>query len=285
MSRERAEGNESIEHWRRRLAAAGVGREAIDELESHLLDAADRMARDEGLADEAALAEAIRRLGSAEAIGAEFRKVERLLAGDRCVLGAGVLLPVVALVLLLPFALAPSAVARHGTLLAFHVGTTTFAYVGVFSLALIGAYTAARRLFTDRSSRLWSETVLRAFRSATAIGGTALAAGLATGAVWSQQHHGTAWTWDPKEIGGASVLLWYLAAGACSVRDTQPGSTALLAAVAIAGSPICFLAWFGAAGFVGGSAACASASAALALVAALAAVLRLRPPRLDRASA
>lgn len=59
--------------WRRELRAAGVGGEALDELEAHLRDASEELARAGGLSAIEALLVARERLGDPVALGRELR--------------------------------------------------------------------------------------------------------------------------------------------------------------------------------------------------------------------
>src|SRR4051812_20774338 len=71
----------ALQRWRTRMSQVqGVSHDRLEELESHLRDSIDRL-QAAGLAEDEAWMIAERRLGHSNALGAEFTKMEDLVAG------------------------------------------------------------------------------------------------------------------------------------------------------------------------------------------------------------
>ncbi|HXS68706.1 MAG TPA: hypothetical protein VN761_07665, partial [Candidatus Polarisedimenticolia bacterium] len=67
-----------IARWRQRMAASGIKTPVIlDELESHLREETERLAKSGVLNEEEALMVAASRIGQSELLRAEFAKIER----------------------------------------------------------------------------------------------------------------------------------------------------------------------------------------------------------------
>ena len=196
-----------IADWRRVLAeSAGCTDEVLDELESHLRDEMQRLIQT-GEPEERALDLALSRLGSPQALGAEFAK----LARD----GAPTWLPV-RLAYVVLFALAAALVGycvnqlqngRFDLTLTSHVVAVTLGY-GTTLLVVVVAlcYVSARSIRPPLPAQIGALT--RAVFVMTLLAFAATTLGVILGGVWAQDHLGRFWGWDPKETGGVLVLTW-----------------------------------------------------------------------------
>jgi hypothetical protein len=70
------------------------------------------------------------------------------------------------------------------------------------------------------------------------------AAGVGLGAWWAHDNLGRAWGWDPLEVGGMSVLIWYGLMMLCLLRRQSDGRAEML--LGVAGNAVVSLSWFGA---------------------------------------
>ena len=93
------------------------------------------------------------------------------------------------------------------TLLAFHVLTITLGYAAVFSISAIAAWSVLSRTF-----RGWSDTETEVLsRTTWYITVSALVLtiiGMVLGGFWVYSQTGQYWSWNPKEIGGVTLVAW-----------------------------------------------------------------------------
>jgi Cytochrome C assembly protein len=224
-----------IERWRRGLPASLAGRpDVIDELEGHLRDELARLVAGGVPADEA-WAKAVERLGTPDALAAEFAKVPpaRWLPGT--------VVPAVFLVAGLGVGglIASRVWGREaGPLLAIHVLTVTWGYLAALAAGALAVWVVAEGAYRGDGRR-----GMAAFRRpASGLAWASLsmtAVGVVLGAVWASGRLGRAWDWDPREVGGLGVLL---CAGLSAVVVRLNARAGM--AAAIAGSTAAVLAWF-----------------------------------------
>src|ERR1700676_3344184 len=140
------EWQQHIISWRRALAdKIGPDANTLDELESHLRDAMDRLVR-EGQAPEEAVLAAIAKIGTADKLAAEFAKVARPWWPIRFVL-AGTFLVIAGLLVWIGRSL--EARAAWDGLLLIHVATVTVGYVLTYSIGALALCFALRRIIQD----------------------------------------------------------------------------------------------------------------------------------------
>jgi len=222
-----------IECWRRSLPASLAERpDVIDELEGHLRDELARLVAG-GVAADEAWAKAVERLGTPDALAAEFAKVPpaRWLPGT--------VVSAVFLVAGLVGGLIASRVWRgQDGILATHILTVTWGYLAALAAGALAVWAVAEGAYRGDGRR-----EMEAFRRTA--GGLAWASlsmtavGVVLGAVWASGRLGRAWDWDPREVGGLGVLL----SAGVSVVLVRLNARAGKAA-AIAGSTAAVLAWF-----------------------------------------
>ncbi len=231
-----------IQEWRRTLTRAlGDRPEVADELESHLRDDVARRVQS-GQTPEQAWDQASARLGSPAQLAAEFGKLPppgpvswlpaRALVG---LLGAlAVVLAVVVLARL--------GQGKSGPLLAGHLFAVTAGYTLAFAVGTLAAWSILARLLRGRDD--WRAEAFRSTARLLATLGLPLTAvGVVLGAWWAREHLGRAWGWDPREIGGLSVLVWYgLMLVGLARRRTELAGLLL----GVLGNVVGSLSWFGA---------------------------------------
>lgn len=229
-----------IDQWRKTLTAeGGMEAELLEELEGHLRDHIDELVRS-GMPEVQAFHQAVSQLGPLSPVASEFQKISQRLWMP--IKGALVLGGVSTLGLAI--ALGSKAGQKGGDLLLVsHVFTVVLGYLSALLLGGLGLCFVLQRSFsTFPPMRLRS---LSRAGSGFAIAAIVLTtAGVVLGAIWAKLHLGRAWSWDPKELGGLSVVLWllfYLAAQKFAWFNVL-GQVRL----AILGNIVVLLGWFGA---------------------------------------
>jgi hypothetical protein len=231
----------NIRRWRREMSVRlPLRREAIDELEAHLRDAVAQAVED-GSAMEEAWRRAAARLGSPDALAAEYGKLPlpdawRWLPAR--ITAAGL----TAFVGLLGYALVTRTAAGQGSvLLNLHVFAVTVGYVAMTLVGMVAAWSLLSRAWCG-----WSQAETLAL---TATVGTLSAAataltlsGVALGSLWAREHLGSYWSWDPREVGGAAVLAWGAAATWLPLCRRNERATML---TGVASAVVALGAWFG----------------------------------------
>jgi len=228
-----------IEQWRRSLAESVGRREVIDELESHLRDEFQRLVQT-GQPPEQAFATAAARLGSPQALAAEFAKVPP--AAPWLPVRWVTVAQIAVAALLLGLLLTRIRDGRMGLLLASHVFAVTLGYCGVFFVGALAVCYILVRPFGDLS-RVQAESLRRAALRLTGVALALTALGVVLGGFWARENLGFYWEWDPREIGGLAVLGWgglmLVMLGRRLVGDL--GGMLL----AVVGNVVVSLAWFG----------------------------------------
>jgi hypothetical protein len=228
-----------IAAWRRALAETGTcSPDAIDELETHLREEYDRLVRT-GEQPDRALELALTRVGTPQTLGAEFGKIG---ATRPWVLVRGMMMIFTVAALIVPIWLAFLCHDRHlGLLLAAHVATVTLGFGAILLLGALAACYVTRRLFHDLPAEQGQSLVdatRRLMRWATLL----TAAGIVLGMAWMGAKGLPVWSWDPRESGGALVLVWCVMALIFTGRRVEV-QTGMLAA--LVGSAVVIAGWFG----------------------------------------
>jgi len=232
----------SIEQWRRTLAGSpGLTPDAVAELESHLRDEVQRL-QESGLEPQRAVALAIEKLGTPQALAREFTKVAPEPVAPwwpmRVVCGATALLALLLVALLM----ARCFDGRMEALLAVHVGAVTIGYgLSFVAAALAVCYVVQGTIRALRPEQL--RGVARGLYVLTWVAAAATGVGVLLGAVWAKEHLGRWWGWDAKETGAAIVLAWDALMLLFLRRRAGKEVDAIL--LGLVGSVLVCLAWFG----------------------------------------
>jgi hypothetical protein len=230
---------DSIAEWRKSMmAAATLSRESLDELENHLRENVDQLTRS-GMTEPEAFQRAVTQLGGPSTIASEFQKLDQSTwLPVKVVIGISV---TEALALAI-YLIAHFDAARSGLLLANHIFSVTLGYTTTFLVGALGICFVGQRCFSDFSpSRMRSLTRVTFVLGCVAAGLTAI--GVFLGMLWARAEWGRFWAWDPKEIGGLSVIVWlifFLAIHRLR-RITAHG----VLVMSIIGNIVVSLAWFG----------------------------------------
>ena len=233
---------ERIRHWRQAQSHALGGRaEVLDELESHLREEVQRLVA-AGQTPASAWETALARLGDPRQLAAEFGKVSA--PGALGWLPARV---VVALLALLGLGLAwvigtNLLQGQFGVLLASHVFTIALGYSTTFAVGFLAVWALLSRVVTGTEARQ-GEGFRAAAVALAATGLVLTAVGVVLGGWWAADNLGRFWGWDPKEIGGLSVLVW----NAVLLLWLRYRPAAVLVGMVLAGvgNVVVSLSWFG----------------------------------------
>jgi len=203
-----------ISEWRK-SAATNVSAETLDELETHLRETTEQLVRS-GMNLPDAFQRALADLGNMPKIASEFRKLdEPLWLPVKLAIGVTALL---ALILAI-FVIARLDSSRSSLLLAAHVFTISLGYTLTLLIGGLGICFVSQRCVEDFStSRLHSIARVSLVLGSVALFFTTL--GVLLAMVWAKIEWGHYWAWDPKEIGGLSVVVW-LACGRAPVFQKQ----------------------------------------------------------------
>lgn len=205
------------------MRSAGIKNVALDELENHLREDFHAIVA-KGETESRAFELAKATLGSARAVEAEFKKIEK--AGNLPLrIGGG----------LLAAALAGQALMMMGKR-----DLQLFAH----SIAIAGGYEAAFVVgafgccyLIRPAPALWRAIGIFLWTAAGAI-----AVGFVLGMLWAKIHWGAAWRGDEREMGGMNSLVWTLAACAAHYFGRTGNRATIL--MTIGGNIIVCQAWF-----------------------------------------
>ncbi len=231
-----------IAAWRRNLTdASGLPAEVVEELENHLREDLAALVG-AGVAEVEAFDRAVARLGTREALRAEFDKlavgrVQPWLPARVATALCGVATAGLSL------ALAPRlTTGRIGLLLFCHILSITYGYLTMLSVGGLSMCYLGRRPFADLRPlrRPWVARAL-GWHARVAAGLTAV--GVLLGMVWAKGHLGRYWGWDLKESGALLVLISAAAVAVGAWR--RPDHLASVASAGIVGSFATGWAWFG----------------------------------------
>lgn len=225
-----------IAAWRESLAGK-VPAETIEELEAHLRETMQdhlRLEKTEAEAFELAVAQ----LGSAPQLAGEFQKVcGKLWWPVKAATVGGSVLALLSLF----FVVAVVTSRPLGGLLATHVFAVTVGYVSVLLMGGIAVCAVGQRAFSELSASQ-SRSVSKALFWFSVIASSCTAVAIALGMIWAKISWGYSWSWDLKETGGLSVLVWSIIF--LGVQRTRSISFHRLMLLSLIGNVIVALAWF-----------------------------------------
>jgi len=229
-----------IREWKRSLLSAfGGSSEIVEELESHLREEIDRQTQ-RGQQPEAALAAAQAKLGRPADLAVEYARAAPPVSWLPiwiCLAPALLFLGVFAYAVCLPMLWAGGQV-----LLVAHIASLVAGYVIAFYAGLVGACYVAWWLFRPISlgqRRLLGHVLFLANVCAAIL----LLCGVILGMVWGQEHLGSAWSNDPREISTALAVLWF--AVMAGLWWFAPRKQHLWVLGSVLGSTVGVWAWFG----------------------------------------
>jgi hypothetical protein len=230
-----------ILEWRKNLASR-FGPERLEEIEEHLREAIEKGLA-AGLGAREAFDAAVKRLGTPEAISAEFEKLRPAMWWPARLAIAATVLTAVLLPALLAFRFAgrPS-----DYLLSVHVFAITMGYLLTFLLGALGICYVSQRSLGELTPSLTQSLNRISF----GFGMSALvltAIGTILAMLWAQRAWGRAWAWDPKELGGLATLAW-LTCVTISARRERTRTRAVML-MNVLGNIVVGIAWFGTAGY------------------------------------
>ena len=227
-----------MEEWRRSMRAR-LAPETVEELESHLRDAIGEFVK-LGRSESEAFELAAKRLGSVDAIFAEYQKRE----GNWWAVKAAM---VAAVVFGMGMAVAAVFIAAKGGpmkwLLGAHVFAITTGYLGAFIVGAMGICFVLQRCWRPLSP-ITERTAVCATVAFGAGAAGLTAAGLGLGMIWAQLEWGRFYTSSFREFGGLAVLTWlllFVAFGRGRLLDARA-----MMIVAILGNVVALFGWFGA---------------------------------------
>jgi len=196
---------QQIAEWRKANAPV-IGRERIGELENHLREALGELIQS-GVPAGEAWATALARLGDANALAAEFRKVE---PGTYWPLRIGFAGWIVCGMALLFFVKARIAGQIAENILAVHAFTITMGYSASLIVGAVGICSIGQGFFAPLSPSE-SQRLVRPLFNFSVMAWVLSLLGVILGMVWASIAWGRAWGWDAKECGGLAVLVWQVA--------------------------------------------------------------------------
>ncbi len=227
-----------VRSWRQGAADA-CSRDILEELEEHLREEFDSQLR-QGHSPEEAFARAKAQIGDIAAVARECARAERHGWRPTRITASSLLGAVAIVIAALTFTRMQTGQIR---LLGWcHVVFLTLGHVAVFALGVMGAGIVVARVAVGPNNRL-APAFQRAGYPLTAFALVATLIGVTLGAVWSAATLGSAWHWDPKEIGGVCVLAW-----ACVLFlgfSLTKVSIEAKALITLLGSMVVALAWIG----------------------------------------
>ncbi len=234
--------DQQIDRWKSAFVKqAACSSDELLELESHLREEIAALVA-AGCSEQMAFGESVARLGDPTKIGGEFAKNESRFVWDAVALqGNGVmviLLGLAAIVLALVVGMK-----KEDGVLGVHVGTISFAYLVPFLLAVVGTYAIFRGAIVKSDQTQFRDRFAGQCRFLLGVVALVSATGVILGGVWAERRLGRFWDWDPKEIGGLSVvvaaLVLYLLLARLKPGSVQPGQASLIMSL------VTSVAWFG----------------------------------------
>jgi hypothetical protein len=132
---------------------------------------------------------------------------------------------------------------RGDGLLGAHLGSIIFAYVVPFLLAVVGTYAILRAAMVKSGQTQFQNRFAGQCRFLFGVITLVSATGVILGGLWAERHWGRFWGWDPKEIGGLSVVVCALVLYVLVTR--RKPSSVYLGQASLVMSLVTFVAWFG----------------------------------------
>ncbi len=239
----------AVAAWRRQATtSAKLDATTLAELEDHLREEFAAQSVDGRSAAEA-WAVATGKLGEVTTLSREYAKITRLAPADRAAFRALGVMAAGAV------AIAAAAMIWRGErllaqpLLGFHVASITLGYLATLFVAAAAAYGALRRRLAARPSIAVEAAAFRWIRWGSALAAAATLVGFAFGALWAKAELGSAFSADPREVGGLFVLLTLAATTWIAWKWSALAASRGATAIAIAAGGVVLAAWFGAGGY------------------------------------
>ncbi len=234
--------DQQIDCWKSAFAKkAACSSDELLELESHLREDIAALVA-EGRSEQEAFCESVSRLGDPTEICGEFAKNENRFLWDGVALrGNRVMVNLAGLATgLLGLAVGMK---RGDGLLGAHLGSIIFAYVVPFLLAVVGTYAIFRAAMVKSGQTQFQNRFAGQCRFLFGVIALVSATGVILGGLWAERHWGRFWGWDPKEIGGLSVVVCALVLYVLVTR--RKPSSVHLGQASLVMSLVTFVAWFG----------------------------------------
>lgn len=234
--------DQQIDCWKSAFAKkAACSSDELLELESHLREEIAALVA-EGRSEQEAFCESVSRLGDPTEICGEFVKNENRFLWDGVALrGNRVMVNLAGLAAgLLGLAVGMK---RGDGLLGAHLGSIIFAYVVPFLLAVVGTYAIFRAAMVKSGQTQFQNRFAGQCRFLFGVIALVSATGVILGGLWAERHWGRFWGWDPKEIGGLSVVVCALVLYVLVTR--RKPSSVHLGQASLVMSLVTFVAWFG----------------------------------------
>ena len=230
----------SISAWRETMMASRkVSTETVDELETHLREHMEQLARS-GMTESDAFERAVSQLGGTSMITSEFQKLDSLTwLPVKVVIGVGVTAALGFAILLI----ARFDAGRISFLLASHVLMLTLGYTTTFLVGTLGICFVAQRCLSDFSP-IRGSSLTRVTFVLGSVAAVLTAAGVILGMVWAKTEWGRYWAWDKKEIGAFIVITWqfcFLLAHRFACHTARG-----ILVMSVLGNIVVGLGWFGA---------------------------------------
>jgi hypothetical protein len=228
-----------IATWRESFKQQKLDEQTLTELESHLRDAFAREQRKQATSEQA-WQQAITGLGDAKGIAMEFRKAPHIVWWPT-LFAVGLVFATGATA---AFALTLKRGVHTNTdaLLLTHVTAVTIGYTAMFATGLLAICSVLQRAI-KRWDPVREAALSKYTRILSIIAVVTVTVGILLGALWASKMLHAFWSWDPREIGGALVLVWAI----CQVEIfRRPGlSPAFRLTAGFVANLVTALAWFG----------------------------------------
>jgi len=232
--------DERIGAWRESLRkASAASPETLDELEQHLREDVEELVRS-GMPEATAFHRAVKQLGDASTIAAEFQKLHQAVWWPiKVVTGVGVTVAL-ALAIIMVSRLGSG---RWNLLLAAHVFTVVLGYLATFLVGALGICFVAHRSLSELSSSR-AHSLTRASYVLGWVAASLTAIGVLLGMLWAKAEWGRYWGWDVKEVGGLAVVTWQV----CFLFSHRLACVSArgLLVLSLLGNIVVTLGWFGA---------------------------------------
>jgi cytochrome c assembly protein len=234
--------DQQIDRWKSAFVKkAACSSDELQELESHLREEIAALVT-AGCCEQEAFSESVSRLGDPHEICGEFAKNESRFLWDGVALRGNRVMVILAGLAAALFGLAVG-MKRGDGLLGAHLGSIIFAYVVPFLLALVGTYAIFRAAIVKSGQTQFRDRFAGHCRFLLGVIALGCATGVILGGMWAERHWGRFWGWDPKEIGGLSVvvcaLVLYLLISKYKPSSVHLGQASLIMSL------VTFVAWFG----------------------------------------
>jgi hypothetical protein len=231
--------DKALSEWRKQMIEAGIKAPALlDELEGHLREDV-RTFLAAGEAEDRAFQLSVSRLGSPDAMEAEFKKIK---AGTCAPVRIGSWLWTAATIGMAAFVSRRLFGGKWNALLAAHVLTITAGYGAAFLTGIFGVFYVCWRSFGNLSA-VRRHSLGRAAKLFGRISAALVLVGCVLGSLWSGEQLGRYWIGDAREIGGYCAAAWLAVLWVVHRLGLPTGRATML--MCIGSNGVIGLAWFG----------------------------------------